>query len=152
MRFNFQTMRLLRYLFVLLLMTSLLAGCSPAEVSPTVETLDDVTAQVLPTHAANELLRISGSGAPYTSEPLKFSSELTLVVSWEQTSRDEFSFIMVNESITPSEEIMFELAIGPSSGTGEVTFAPGDYRIKVTAADGPWLIWIETIELPQAND
>jgi hypothetical protein len=139
-------------LFMLLILAGWLIGCSSPGGSPTAEIPAEVPAQILPTQSATELLRISGSGAPYTSEPLKLSSEVTLVVHWEQSSLNEFSFIMVNQNTTPVEEIMFELAIGPSTGAGEVTFTPGDYAVKVTAADGPWLIWIETVELPQADD
>jgi hypothetical protein len=138
--------------FIILAASSLFIGCSLPASTPQPGTPANVPAEVLPTQTAAELLRISGAGAPYTSAPLEFSSDVTLLVHWEQTSVDEFSFVMVNEhtppGTSPAGEVMFELAVGPSSGSGEAGFTPGSYVVKVTAADGPWLIWIETVELP----
>jgi hypothetical protein len=133
----------------------MLASCGlSSPTTPTVTpaiSLSGASAQILPTESASELIRINGLGAPYTSPPLQFSSDVTLLVHWEQSSVGEFSFVMSSgngfaETVV-SDEILFELVLGPSTGSGEAAFSPGDYVLKVTAADGPWLIWIETIEI-----
>ena len=161
-------MGLIRTVSQIVLVVAILVttGCSPnrANPTPTLPVLPELTAVTepqsdsLPTTlpletntASNALLRIDGDSAPYTSTPLQLAQPVTLRAHWEQTSQGEFSFGLAtanSESVATPDEVLFELILGPSDGVGEAEFPAGTYVVQVTAADGPWSIWIERVAEP----
>jgi hypothetical protein len=121
---------------------ALLAACNSSKATPT-------PGSPPPTLAPGEWLRVSGNG-PFVSEPFELTAETTLRVHWDQSSNGKFLLSIVNLNPdwedTPYGRVVYDYAIGASSGSGDYAYIPGSYVVKIESADGPWQVWIEVVE------
>lgn len=128
-----------------------LGACQPTPIAsaPTASPAA-VTGESLPGQSDREVIRLSGTGGPYTSDPWPVGADTTLRVHWDQASTGEFSFEVAETTATPTDTsdnaVTFEWIVGPSAGASETPFESGIYVVKVVTADGPWQIWIEEIQ------
>jgi hypothetical protein len=135
----------------------LLAACSglaapsgtsdlQAAASPTPTLPPLVLVPVTP--AAEEIASASGEG-PGSSDPFTITEKSWVRVNWQQSSTGKFVLKVVNsdpaQAGTAYGEVTFDVTTGPSALALDYEFIPGQYKIEVASADGPWKVWIQYI-------
>ena len=132
-------------IFLIVVVAIMLAACSLFQSAETpAPTLAPTV--VVP----GELFRASGEG-PMVAEPFSLDEDKRIRVNWEQSSSERFLLLVV--SLDPDQQyskfgrVIYEFSIGSSSGFGDYDYIAVEYVIEVKEADGPWEVWIETIDL-----
>ena len=102
-----------------------------------------------PTVIAREVFRTSGEGAGIAEKTFTLTEKTRILANWDQSSEDLFILKVFQLDSDPELWVIFEYVIGPSSGSGEFEFAPGEYSINVENGDGPWEVWLQEIILEE---
>jgi hypothetical protein len=106
------------------------------EITPTIPTV-------------GELVNISSTG-PGESDPFTVDEQEYLRVNWQQSCDGVFVLVIQNENPakdgTPYGRVIFESTNGPGAGLSDYEFIPGQYRVVVEKADGPWKVWVDIVE------
>ncbi len=150
----------------LMSLVMLLVACAPEPELTPIAVASDATGTASPTpgvlttpefwpceglttaKTAEEILRLSGN-APFSSEAWNLAVETTIRIYWNQASGGQFILKVVNtdpaQMGTPYGEVTFESFMGVSSGCSDYIFIPGDYKVIVEEANGPWEVWVQAI-------
>jgi len=138
-------------LFLSIFTMILLAACSNSSSSAdagatAVPTLPPLAQPQVP--VGEELINVSQTG-PGSSDVFTISQTTKVRVNWQQASNSEFSLVIVNEDPsqmgTPYGKVVFESTVGPNAMLADYELIPGQYRIVVERADGPWKAWVELL-------
>lgn len=146
--------------FVLLILVLLLSSCnskntrepiliSGRQISVKIQKEECIFDKITPSKTAKQVFEFSGNSPK--SDNIDLKSKTTLRIYWNQVSTKDYVLSITNissdQANDPTNIIILESIIGPSSGCTDVTLAPGKYKVNVENANNDWKVLIDAITL-----